>query len=470
MGERSNIGRAGGAGAATTAHDDAAGRLSTFAHALVGAGNVAWTFGYSPANQLTASTATNDSYSFRPATTLKTYVANGLNQYPSVSGTAYAYDGRGNLTSDGARAFTYDLENHLLSASAPTAVTMAYDPLGRLQSTTAGGAATNLLYDGSNLVGEYDGAGNILRRYAFGANVDEPVTWYEGAGVAGRRWLHADRQGSTIAWSDASGNLGWFRGYGPYGEPNTWAGSRFAYTGQAMVPEAQLYYYKSRFYDPGIGRFLQVDTVGYASDVNSYAYAHGDPLDRTDASGTDDLWVIGKLQMKFQELQNLINLFSKLKDVVSITPNLDAIASGQNGKKPDKSRQEKRKRGDFCQTLDRKVNETKNNLSDYETGSWRWNSSVALSYDLEVNNARLAEDTLAADSLGIASVATGPASGAIRPVGAALASPGGIAVVAAAGSFGVASGLDAEKRQSEIDALQNRIDQLEAQSAGICRK
>ena len=52
MGERANLTRAGGAGAATTAHDDAAGRLSTFAHALVGAGNVDWTFGYSPANQL----------------------------------------------------------------------------------------------------------------------------------------------------------------------------------------------------------------------------------------------------------------------------------------------------------------------------------------------------------------------------------------------------------------------------------
>jgi hypothetical protein len=33
----------------------------------------------------------------------RTCVANGLNQYASVGGTAFSYDGRGNLTSDGAR-------------------------------------------------------------------------------------------------------------------------------------------------------------------------------------------------------------------------------------------------------------------------------------------------------------------------------------------------------------------------------
>ena len=44
----------------------------------------------------------------------QTYVANGLNQYASVSGTAFSYDGRGNLTSDGARAFTFDVDSRLL--------------------------------------------------------------------------------------------------------------------------------------------------------------------------------------------------------------------------------------------------------------------------------------------------------------------------------------------------------------------
>ena len=195
------------------------------------------------------------------------------------------YDARGNLTSDGYRAFTYDLENHLITGSLPTAVILSYDPLGRLQTSTAGGATTTFLYDGDNLAGEYDSSGNILRRYVSGPNVDEPLVWYEGPGTTTRRWLHADNVGSIIAWSDLTGTAGATYAYDPYGNPPSWSGSRYSYTGQIMIPEAQLYHYKARAYDPGIGRFLQTDPIGYASDINAYAYVGNDPINFTDPTG-----------------------------------------------------------------------------------------------------------------------------------------------------------------------------------------
>ena len=197
------------------------------------------------------------------------------------------YDGRGNLTSDGTRAFTYDLDNHLLTASAPTPVSLAYDPLGRLISSTAGGVTTSFLYDGDALMAEYNNTtGAILRRYVPGPGQDEPAVWYEGPGTSARRWLHADERGSIIAWSDGTANPQATYAYGPYGEPGGWSASpRYRYTGQLMIPEARLYNYKARVYDPGLGRFLQADPAGYASDVNAYAYAAGDPLTFTDPSG-----------------------------------------------------------------------------------------------------------------------------------------------------------------------------------------
>jgi RHS repeat-associated protein len=60
---------------------------------------------------------------------------------------------------------------------------------------------------------------------------------------------------------------------------------RFRYTGQIAIPEAQLYYYKARLYDPVSGKFLQTDPVGDQSDLNLYAYVQGDPVDGSDPSG-----------------------------------------------------------------------------------------------------------------------------------------------------------------------------------------
>jgi RHS repeat-associated protein len=164
-------------------------------------------------------------------------------------------------------------------------VALAYDPLGRLQTSTASGATTNFLYAGSMLIAEYDNSGNILRRYVPGPGQDEPAVWYEGAGTSGRRWLHADELGSIVAWSDGTGNPQATYGYGPYGEQAGWGGSRYSYTGQLMIPEARLYNYKARVYDPGLGRFLQTDPIGYASNVNAYAYSGNDSVNAVDPSG-----------------------------------------------------------------------------------------------------------------------------------------------------------------------------------------
>jgi len=243
------------------------------------------TFGYTSASQIASRGATNDAYHWAAPAVNAAYNRNGLNQYTSVGGVTFSYAGgdgqRGNLTSDGSRSFDYDLENRLISVSGSASLTLGYDPLGRLHQTTASSTTTTYLYDGDRLVGEYNGS-TLTERYVHGAGVDEPLVWYHGAGATDRRYLIADNQGSIIAESGASTTR---YTYGSYGEPSSWSGSRFRYTGQIALPEVALYHYKARVYDAVLGRFLQTDPVGYQEEWNLYAYVRNDPINGTDWTG-----------------------------------------------------------------------------------------------------------------------------------------------------------------------------------------
>lgn len=87
------------------------------------------------------------------------------------------------------------------------AATLAYDAQGRLSEIVKGVDTTRMLYDGVNLIAEYDGSGNVLRRFVHGPGTDEPMVWYEGSGSSAgvRRWFLANQQGSIISIADNTG-------------------------------------------------------------------------------------------------------------------------------------------------------------------------------------------------------------------------------------------------------------------------
>ena len=111
----------------------------------------------------------------------KTYSANNLNQYTTVDTTTYSYDDNGNLINDGTWVYAYDYENRLISASKTgTTATYKYDAFGRRiqKEVTQDAQLTthNYIYDGDQIIAEYDGSGNLTAKYIYGPGIDEPIS------------------------------------------------------------------------------------------------------------------------------------------------------------------------------------------------------------------------------------------------------------------------------------------------------
>ncbi|MBK7705468.1 MAG: RHS domain-containing protein [Acidobacteria bacterium] len=101
------------------------------------------------------------------------------------------------------------------------------------------------------------------------------------------RYFIADHLGSTNALTDSSGNVTSAASYDSFGNATGNLATRYRFTGREYDDFTGLHYYRARWYDSNVGRFISEDPIGFAGgDVNLFGYVWNQPLKYRDPVGT----------------------------------------------------------------------------------------------------------------------------------------------------------------------------------------
>lgn len=219
------------------------------------------------------------------------------NRLLTWAGHAYTYDDEGNLAGDGTNTYQWDERNRLRSihSGASEMASFQYDSQSRRISKALGGVVTGFLYDGPDIVQELQGVSNTapVTAHLLSAGIDEVWLRLAGNDGANLQSVFRDANNSTVMLLGAAQDALVNYTYEPYGATTADATTSNAqqYTGRENDDPSiaqGLYYYRARYYMPGIARFISEDPIGWESgQTNNYAYVGGDPIRLRDPSGLD---------------------------------------------------------------------------------------------------------------------------------------------------------------------------------------
>jgi RHS repeat-associated protein len=249
------------------------------------------------------------------------YVTGPANRLQSDGTFSYVYDGKGSLirrtevATGKVREFDWDQRGRLVEVDdragvgqpATQVIKYTYDALNRRIRTSvdADGTGSGLpkdrlfIYDRDGVMLEFvdtDGAAGpsmaaLDQRYLHGPVVDQVLARQDAGGNV--FWLLTDHVGSVKDVVNNSGTVVNHIAYDTYGnvvaQTNPALSSRYLFTGRELDSETGLYYYRARYYNAALGRFLSEDPIGMESgDVNFYRYLANNPVDSTDPTGLQE--------------------------------------------------------------------------------------------------------------------------------------------------------------------------------------
>jgi RHS repeat-associated protein len=227
----------------------------------------------------------------------------------------YTYDNEGNLiqrieiATNKVRVFQWDERNRLIavidkdsSGNVTQQVLFTYDAVNERIATEIkqGGSdvASYFISDRGNALLDFvddDGPAGpdapvLAMRYLTGPAADQVFAQEDASGRVS--WLLADSLGTVRDLVDNNGAVANHITYDSYGniiaQTHPASTTRFLYAGRELDASTGLYYDRSRYYDPELGRFLSEDPTRFLGGTNLYRYVHNNPVSRRDPFGTQD--------------------------------------------------------------------------------------------------------------------------------------------------------------------------------------
>ncbi len=251
-----------------------------------------------------------------------------LNQYSSTPFDSRVYDANGNwiekidpaAPTPALATIFYDAFNRMVEYQEISGEVhlYKYDCFGRriakvVDSTGLMPEETRFFYGGRDnwhVIEEQDGSGATLATYVYGNGVDELISMQRdlSSPPGPETYFYAiDEQNTVVALAEYNGaslpvTVKERYEYGDYGEPTIFDGggteitasamsNSSLFTGRRFDAEIGLFYYRTRYMDPAVGRFTTRDTIGIWGDRfqsgNGLSYVGNGPNSKTDPMGLE---------------------------------------------------------------------------------------------------------------------------------------------------------------------------------------